>query len=100
MNNFGPFGEFLRSARKTAEFGLRELASRVEISPAYLSDIELGRRLPSDKVLFAMASAIGHAMSSTTLRDAVIDARISVLKIRIAELEAGKVAKPARKGRK
>ncbi len=97
------FGAILRESRKAAGFGLRELCKKVEISPAYLSDIELGRRLPSDDVLLALASAIGHAASSSDLRDAVIDARISVLRDRITTLEATKLVKrPAAKqsGRK
>ncbi len=34
---------------------LRELAKKLDCSPAFISDIELGRRHPSDKVLFEIA---------------------------------------------
>ena len=34
---------------------LRELAKKLDCSPAFISDIELGRRHPSDKVLVEIA---------------------------------------------
>lgn len=37
-------GEDLRAAREAAGLSLRELARRIELSPAYLSDLELDRR--------------------------------------------------------
>jgi predicted transcriptional regulator len=37
-------GKAFRLERKAAEIGLREMARKLEISAAYLSDIELGRR--------------------------------------------------------
>lgn len=37
-------GETVRRRRKMKGHGLNELAKRIEISPAYLSDFELGRR--------------------------------------------------------
>lgn len=37
-------GEAFRMERKAANIGLREMARKLEISAAYLSDIELGRR--------------------------------------------------------
>ena len=37
---------------------LRELAKKVGVSAAFLSDIELGRRNPSDKYLSAIAKAL------------------------------------------
>ena len=84
----GQFGAQLRAARKAAGFGLRELARRVGISPPFLSDIELGRRLPSDDVLLALTSTVGA--SNVTMRNGVIEARIELLRNRIAELESKK----------
>lgn len=40
------FGENLRRHRKAAGLSLRELATKLGISPAYLSDIERGNRAP------------------------------------------------------
>ena len=34
---------------------MREFAKKLDCSPAFISDIELGRRHPSDKVLIEMA---------------------------------------------
>ena len=40
------FGEVIRELRTAQEIGLRELAQKIGISPAYLSRIERGRELP------------------------------------------------------
>jgi len=37
---------------------LREFAKKLDCSPAFISDIELGRRHPSDKVLSEMARVL------------------------------------------
>lgn len=49
-------GEFIRKTRDEADLSLRELARRLGIAAPYLSDIELGRRYPSDGVLAKIAS--------------------------------------------
>lgn len=50
MNN-ATFGSHLRQIRETKNISLRELAKRIGVSGAFLSDIELGRRFPaSDKI--------------------------------------------------
>jgi predicted transcriptional regulator len=40
------FGETIRDLRVAQDFGLRETASKVGISPAYLSRIERGKERP------------------------------------------------------
>ena len=37
---------------------LRELAARVHVTPAYLCDIELGRRFPSDRLLASLGRVL------------------------------------------
>jgi len=48
MEGIGPF---IRKRRDELDLSLRELAKKLDCSPAFISDIELGRRHPSDKVL-------------------------------------------------
>jgi transcriptional regulator with XRE-family HTH domain len=48
-------GEFIRKKRDEANISLRELARQIGITPPFLSDIELGRRNPSDDVLAKIA---------------------------------------------
>jgi len=48
-------GQFIREQRDKLDVSLRELARRLEITPPFLSDIELGRRFPSDETLKAIA---------------------------------------------
>jgi transcriptional regulator with XRE-family HTH domain len=53
-----PIGEVLRSKRVgDLGLGLREMARRLEIAPAHLTDIEKGRRAPSEELLLRIAEA-------------------------------------------
>src|ERR1700687_399110 len=48
-------GEKIRELRENKDISLRELAKELAISAAFLSDVELGRRYPSPKVLRQIA---------------------------------------------
>jgi transcriptional regulator with XRE-family HTH domain len=52
-------GEFIRKKRDELDLSLRELARRLEITPPFLSDIELGKRYPSEGVLEKIAKGLG-----------------------------------------
>jgi len=54
-------GQEIRRLRQKAGFTLRDLAAALGISPAHQSDVELGRRLPSDRVLRVTAKALAPA---------------------------------------
>lgn len=45
------FGEYIEKRRKSLGITLRGLAAELEIAPAYMSDIEKGRRYPPEKKL-------------------------------------------------
>jgi len=49
-------GEFVRSRRDELDISLRELARKLEITPPFLSDIELGKRYPSEPVMEKLAN--------------------------------------------
>jgi transcriptional regulator with XRE-family HTH domain len=51
-------GQRLHQLRDKADLSLRELATKVRISSPFLSDIELGRRFPSEEILAKLASAL------------------------------------------
>lgn len=55
MEGIGPF---IRKRRYELDLSLRELAKKLGCSPAFISDIELGRRHPSDRVLIEIAKII------------------------------------------
>jgi transcriptional regulator with XRE-family HTH domain len=57
-------GERLRALREEKDLSLREFARRLNRSPAFISDVELGRRYPSEPLLSQMASVL-----STTVGD-------------------------------
>lgn len=53
-------GQRIRELRETKDLSLREFAKQLgDLSAAFLSDVELGRRFPSEKVLAKMATALG-----------------------------------------
>ena len=51
-------GQRIRELRETKDLSLRELAKKLDVSAAFLSDIELGRRFPSDEVMGKMAKCL------------------------------------------
>lgn len=51
------FGEYIAKKRTDLGITLRGMADRLEITPAYLSDIEKGRRNPPDKPLLEKIAA-------------------------------------------
>jgi transcriptional regulator with XRE-family HTH domain len=57
-------GERIRELREQKDISLRELAKQLKLSPAFLSDIELGRRYPSDEVLGKIAKELGTSVES------------------------------------
>ncbi len=59
-------GDQIKDLRTQLGISLRELARRAEMSAPHLSDIELGRRFPSDDALERLAKELG--VSAVTLR--------------------------------
>ena len=62
-------GERIRELREQKDLSLRDLAKKIEKSAAFLSDIELGRRYPSDEVLSDMAQALGTSLEDLRSHD-------------------------------
>ena len=52
-------GELIREARQAHGYSVRFVAREVGLAASYLSDIELGRRLPSEKVIHQLCSLLG-----------------------------------------
>ena len=55
-------GQRLHELRDKADLSLRELAKKVGISSPFLSDIELGRRFPSEEILAKLAKALNVSL--------------------------------------
>lgn len=56
-------GNRIRELREARDFSLREFARKLDrVSAAHLSDIELGRRFPSQELLAKMANILGVPM--------------------------------------
>ena len=51
-------GQRLRDMRESAGFSLREVAKAAKISAPFLSDVELGRRFPTNETLALIAQKL------------------------------------------
>ena len=68
-------GERLRELREAADISLRELAKDVGISAPFLSDVELGRRFPSDDILAKLAKSLKVSLDDLKRLDTRGDAQ-------------------------
>ena len=57
-------GSHLRQARKQRGISLREMARRIEVSPSFVSQVELGRTKPSVGTLYAFVSELGLSLDA------------------------------------
>lgn len=63
-------GERIRELRAAKDISLREFAKKLGgLSAAFLSDVELGRRHPSDAVLAAMAKVLDTTIDDLKQHD-------------------------------
>lgn len=53
-----PFGEYVKQKRENLKMTMRDFAEKVQISPAYLCDIEKGNRKPPVKYLEKIAEVL------------------------------------------
>lgn len=63
-------GQRIRELRETKDLSVRELAKRLGLSAPFLSDVELGRRHPSDEVLSKLAGELGSTVAELRKYDA------------------------------
>jgi transcriptional regulator with XRE-family HTH domain len=64
-----PLGQRIRELRDERDLSLRELAKKLECSAAFLSDIELGRRYPSEKSLKDLARILNVPLHELKAHD-------------------------------
>ena len=62
------FGEWLREARAEKKFSMRALASQLDITPAYLSDIENDNRVPAEEIIQKMAAILEFDFDEAMIR--------------------------------
>ena len=62
-------GQTIRERREEKDFSVRELAKKLDVSPAFLSDVELGRRHPSEETLGKIAHFLGMAVDELRTLD-------------------------------
>jgi transcriptional regulator with XRE-family HTH domain len=62
-------GQYIRNRRDELDLSLREFAKKIDCSAAFVSDIELGRRYPSEEVLKTMAKVLDVSIGELKSRD-------------------------------
>lgn len=67
-------GQRIRQLREERDLSVRELARKLELSPAFLSDVELGRRHPSRDNLSRIAQILRTPVSELIELDTRADA--------------------------
>jgi transcriptional regulator with XRE-family HTH domain len=77
-----PLGQRIRELRDGKDLSLREFASKLGCSAPFVSDIELGRRYPSEKILKDMARILGTTVDELKAHD--IRPPVQEMKERIA----------------
>ncbi len=66
-------GTFIRDRRKAAEYSLRDLAEKANVSNPYLSQIERGLHTPSVRVLKAIATALNVSAESLLVQAGLLE---------------------------
>ncbi len=80
------FGEKIRQLR--AGKSLREIAKKIDVSAAFLSDVELGRRFPAENTLVDLAKELGVTVEELKKYDFRDEAE-SIRKMMFADPAAG-----------
>lgn len=62
-------GAYIRKLRDERDLSLREFAKKLDLSAPFISDIELGRRHPSEEVLAKIAKVLGVKVEDLRARD-------------------------------
>jgi transcriptional regulator with XRE-family HTH domain len=86
--NTTAFGSRLRELREQKNISLRELAKKINVSGAFLSDIELGRRFPSPDKIELLAKEIGVPVDDLRQYDFRDEAE-AIRKMMFADPQAG-----------
>ena len=66
-------GGFIRERRTQAQYSLRDLADRANVSNPYLSQIERGLHTPSVRVLKAIAAALNVSAESLLVQAGLLE---------------------------
>lgn len=62
-------GAYIRQLRDERDLSLREFAKKLDLSAPFISDIELGRRHPSEEVLTKISQVLGVKVEDLRAHD-------------------------------
>lgn len=66
-------GAYLRKARLARGLRLRAVAGKLGVTPGYVSDVELGRRMPSEALMRKLAGLLGLELGELLERAGRLD---------------------------
>jgi len=69
MSSNQTLGQRIRELRDAEGMSLRDFAGKLKLSPAFVSDVELGRRYPSSEIIEKMAIALGAKVKELQAHD-------------------------------
>jgi len=69
VDKIRPLGQYVRELRESRDISLRELATKLKVSAAFLSDVELGRRHASDRLLVDLARILETSIDELKKHD-------------------------------
>jgi transcriptional regulator with XRE-family HTH domain len=72
-------GKAIQEARRACDKTLRDLAKEIGCAPSFISDIENGKRNPSEDVLRNIAKAVGCSYEELKGHDTRVDASFKEL---------------------
>src|SRR5262245_34639122 len=69
MHCMPKIGELVAAARHERKWSLRHLATELGVTPAYIADLEAGRRLPSAELMGRISIVLGISQENLTAAD-------------------------------
>ncbi|GLZ06621.1 DNA-binding protein [Actinomadura sp. NBRC 104412] len=87
-------GQKLRKARLAAGMSVREMARRVDVSPSFISQVELGRTKPSVGTLYAIATEMGVPLDDLMPVDSTASSGPPAQGLKLIQKEAGRPSVP------
>lgn len=72
LQSLADIGDHLRAARLAKNISLREMARRIEVSPSFVSQVELGKAKPSLGTLYSFLSELGLSLDELMPSEPVV----------------------------
>jgi len=92
---YSAMGDHLRAARRRRHLSLRDLASRIGLSPSLISQVETGRARPSVSTLYAIANELDVSLDELLFNEADRAQRNGERPLTVVPVDSAPHQKPA-----